>query len=81
MKAYFSTWNFMRYFRLGIGLLILIQGIHAMEWIIIAMGAIFTVFAFTNTGCGINGSCSVTSPRQTRYPKQSSTAVDYEEVK
>lgn len=81
MKEYFSTWNFMRYFRLGIGLLILGQGVYAMEWIIIAMGAIFAVFAFTNTSCGINGSCSINSTRQTKYTKESMSEIEYEEVK
>lgn len=80
MKNYFSNWSFMRVFRLVLGIIILAQGIDANQWLIIAMGAIFTLLALTNSGCGMNGSCAI-PPSRKKYTIDKGDIVEYEEVK
>ncbi len=61
----FSNWTFTRFFRLAIGIIILIQGYvyHQIETIV--MGYFFTGFALFTTGyCGFGG-CSIPSNNQT----------------
>lgn len=61
----FSNWTFTRFFRLAIGIMILIQGYvyHQIETIV--MGYFFTGFALFTTGyCGFGG-CSIPSNNQT----------------
>ncbi len=61
----FSNWTLTRFFRLVIGILILIQGYvyHQIETIV--MGYFFTGFALFTTGyCGFGG-CSIPTNNQT----------------
>ncbi len=60
----FSNWTFTRFFRLAIGIMILIQGYvyHQIETIV--MGYFFTGFALFTTGyCGFGG-CSIPANNQ-----------------
>lgn len=64
MKNYFSNWSFIRLLRLILGIIIFAQGIDANQWLIILLGAFFTILALTNSGCGMTGSCGITSSRK-----------------
>jgi len=65
----FSNWTFTRFFRLAIGIMILIQGYvyHQIETIV--MGYFFTGFALFTTGyCGFGG-CSIPANNQSSGPE------------
>lgn len=62
----FSNWTFTRFFRLAIGIMILIQGYvyHQIETIV--MGYFFTGFALFTTGyCGFGG-CSIPANNESK---------------
>lgn len=72
-----TGWNFMRFLRLGFGLLFIIQAIQTHETFMGLAGGFFLFTAITNTGCCAGGSCA--APKN----KTSSTEVEeitYEEV-
>lgn len=75
MKAILQGWNFVRIFRLGLGIAIIIQGIVAKELMTVILGAIFGGIALANIGCcGTNG-CAINS-RTTNKTQR----IDYEEL-
>ncbi len=60
MRKYISKWNLSRVLRLGLGILILFQGIESREWFFIAIGLIFSLLAVLNYGfCG-STACDIT---------------------
>ncbi len=59
MKQYLSGWNFMRVFRLVVGVLVLVQGIRMHDWSFILIGALFSLMPVFNIGCCGSGSCSI----------------------
>jgi len=54
-----SGWNFMRIFRLGLGLLVLIQSLFIGDYLFSAFGVFFIFQALTNTGCCGSSGCPV----------------------
>lgn len=54
-----SGWNFMRVFRLILGLLVLIQSLFIGDYLFSAFGAFFIFQALTNTGCCGASGCSI----------------------
>lgn len=72
----FSNWNFMRVFRLLIGLGILIQGIVIKDILFGIAGFIFSGLALFNLGCCVVGSCAVAPKKNTENTKD----IPYEEV-
>lgn len=61
LVQYIKGWNFMRLFRLLMGVMILGQGLDARMWYIAVLGALFIVLAVFNlASCGGN-SCSMPS--------------------
>ncbi len=87
-----SNWTFTRFFRLAIGIMILIQGYVYNQIETILMGYFFTGFALFTTGyCGFGG-CSIpannknentlTTPENNKNPGDSSTStpVLFEEI-
>ncbi len=71
----FSNWNFMRIFRLVLGIIILVQAIEHRDLLIGILALSFTAMPIFNIGCcGING-CAVP------YKKSNNLKdIDYEEV-
>ena len=59
----FTNWTFMRFFRLGLGLAVLVQAIIAKDVLFAVLGLGFTAMPVLNAGCcGANG-CDVTPPQ------------------
>lgn len=71
-----KNWNFLRIFRLVMGLLISIQAIMASEMLFAGLGVLLTGTAIFNVGCCGTGGCEV-SPRKVNH----SDEPEYEEVK
>ncbi len=71
-----SNWNFMRFFRLALGIAIIVQAAFAHDWTMGILGAMFTAMPILNVGCCGVGGCA------TPIKKQSATTKDitYEEV-
>jgi len=55
-----SNWNFMRVFRLGVGIFIAIQAIKTQDLFSGLIAAFFLFQAATNTGCCGSQGCSTT---------------------
>jgi carbonic anhydrase/acetyltransferase-like protein (isoleucine patch superfamily) len=54
-----TGWNFMRIFRVTLGIAAMVQGARVGDGVFLAAGAILLVMGFANLGCcGANG-CSV----------------------
>jgi hypothetical protein len=77
MNTYFRKWNFMRMLRLILGIFIIVQGIHAQEWILAVMGALFSLMPVFNIGCCGSSGCSVRVRKRTTENKD----IQWEEVK
>lgn len=68
----------MRFLRLVIGVVVLIQGIQADEWMLVVLGGLFSLMPFFNLSmCGV-GNCEVPQRRSTGSKLED---VTYEEVK
>lgn len=50
MKNYLRNWNFMRVFRLALGVIVMVQGIMANEWLMAGLGALFALMPLMNVG-------------------------------
>jgi hypothetical protein len=76
-ETLFSNWNFMRWVRLGLGI---IAGIQAIQYHDTLLGflSVFLLFqSLTNTGCCGAGGCAV--PRSKNIQKDQE--IEFEEVK
>jgi len=65
MKNYFKEWTFIRFLRFFIGVIVMIQGIQANQWIIIGLGVFFTLLPLFNANACSMGSCGVPPRRRT----------------
>ena len=72
----FSNWNFMRVFRLIIGIAILVQSVIAKDMLFGLAGLLFSGMAVFNIGCCGMGGC-YTNPAINSETKKE---IDYEEV-
>lgn len=78
MRDYIKKWTLMRTLRLIIGIVIVVQGIHDSQWMLVGLGAIFSLMPLFNISmCGIGG-CEVPQQRPNRRITED---VNYEEVK
>lgn len=75
-QAIFGNWNFMRFFRLGLGIAIITQAIVSKDWTMGIVGLLFTVMPVFNIGCCAAGGCSTPVNRNTEHEKE----ITYEEV-
>ena len=78
MKNYLSNWNLMRIIRLILGIVIIVQGFQAHQWMFVALGGLFTLMPLFNVGCCSTVGCG------TNYSQRKSTGTEditYEEVK
>ena len=77
---YLRSWNFIRLFRLVIGLVIIAQGVQVQEWFVVGLGILFTLLPLFNIStCGVGG-CDNISPREPGRGNKPEE-VSYEEVK
>jgi hypothetical protein len=78
MKAIiFSNWNIIRFLRLGIGLVILVQAVMAADILFGLIGLLFTGMAVFNTSCCGAGACAAPPAKNDTGSKE----ISYEEVK
>ena len=78
-KEYLQGWNMTRIFRLVLGVVIVIQGIKANDWMFILLGAAFAAMPLFNVGCCANGACE--TPIRKTNPIVAQKDIEYEEVK
>lgn len=76
MKNYFRNWNFMRVLRLALGIIVIVQGIEAKEWLLVGLGSLFSLMPLMNIGCCCTAGCNVPAPKN----KKSTEEISYEEV-
>lgn len=78
MKAIiFSNWNIIRFLRLGIGLVILVQAVMAADILFGLIGLLFTGMAVFNASCCGAGACAAPPAKNDIGSKE----ISYEEVK
>ncbi len=59
MKNYLTNWNWMRFLRLALGIMAIIQGFQSEEILLIIMGVLFSILPILNVGCGSTSGCSI----------------------
>ncbi|MBL7788849.1 MAG: hypothetical protein JNL75_03315 [Chitinophagales bacterium] len=59
-------WSFMRVIRLLLGILLLVQGILAHQWMVAMLGFGFALMPLWNLGCGCEGSACTYSPKENK---------------
>lgn len=81
MKYITQPWNVIRALRLGLGVLIVIQGVQAVEPFLIVGGSIFALLAVFNIGCA-GGTCAVPTNRNQEVRNQHTKKheVEFDEV-
>lgn len=77
MKNYLKNWNFMRLFRLVLGVLIIMQGVHTGQWVFILLGCLFSLMPLLNIGCCTTSGCSTPTSKTNKKQEQ----IEYEEVR
>ena len=78
-QSILSSWNFFRFFRLGIGLVILVQAVLARDVMFGIAGLLFTGMAVFNVGyCAIDG-CS-TPNKAAKKTSETTKDIRYEKV-
>jgi hypothetical protein len=78
MKNILANWNFMRALRLVLGVIIIVQGIQATEWMYAIAGILLSGMAIANIGCCGVGGCNV--PFKKVNPTISNQEINYEEI-
>ncbi|HLV45612.1 hypothetical protein ACKUSY_17370 [Myroides odoratus] len=78
MKNYLRGWNLMRIIRLVLGIVIIVQGIQAQQWMLVALGGLFTLMTLFNIGCCGTGGCNTT---YSTSKAKNTEDITYEEVK
>jgi len=56
-----TNWHFMRFIRLAIGIILLVQAFTAHDYVPGAIALFFLYQAIANAGCGGSGACIVPS--------------------
>lgn len=76
LQSFLTGWHFTRWFRLGLGVFVMIQSIQTTDYMAGVLGILLLFQAVTNTGCcGVSG-CS------TNYaPKDEKESFEFEEIK
>ena len=70
----------MRFFRLAIGIFIVVQGIIISEWVFVAAGVLFAMMPILNIGCCGVAACNTQAPvNDTKIAKIED--ITYEEVR
>lgn len=72
-----SNWNFIRFFRLGLGIFIIVQSVIAKDWAMGLLGILFTMMPVFNIGCCGVGGCAVTPAKRT---SETTKDINYEEM-
>lgn len=62
-----TNWHLFRFIRLAIGLYLLIDGIRTEMWMLIGLGALFTIMPLLNKGCCAASSCNVKTKNSSKF--------------
>lgn len=68
----------MRIIRLVLGIVIIVQGIQAQQWMLVVLGGLFTLMPLFNIGCCSTTGCDTTYRARKTIEKED---ITYEEVK
>ena len=71
-----TNWTFMRFFRLGLGIAIIVQAVFAKDALFAFLGLAFTAMPVFNIGCCGNAGCTVPLKKNQDTKKE----ITYEEV-
>ena len=71
-----TNWTFMRFFRLGLGIAVLVQAVIAKDVLFAFLGLAFTAMPVFNIGCCGTGGCYVPPDKKENKTKD----ITYEEV-
>lgn len=77
MKNYLRNWNWMRLLRLAIGGFIIVQGFTDQQWLLVALGGLFSLMPLMNIGCSGGSGCSTSVPKSNKKMED----ITYEEVR
>ncbi|RQP08368.1 MAG: hypothetical protein EAS52_25325 [Parapedobacter sp.] len=77
MKNYLRNWYFMRILRLALGIIVIVQGIIASEWLFVGLGGLFALMPLINIGCCGTLGCSTPVPSGNKKTED----ITFEEVK
>lgn len=75
-KTILSNWTFMRFFRLGLGIAILVQALIVKDILFAFAGVLFTAMPVFNIGCCGNAGCTAPLKKDQDTKKE----ITYEEV-
>jgi len=64
MKNYLRNWDFVRVLRLAIGILIIVQGMMAHQWLLVGLGGLFSLMPLMNIGCCGTSSCNTSMKKR-----------------
>lgn len=78
LQTLLTGWDFMRLFRLGIGLFIGVQAIQTQDSVAGMFAAFFLFQAVTNTGCCGANACIVPNNKGDQYKIED---AEFEEIK
>jgi len=73
----FNNWNFIRFLRLGMGIVILVQAVMAEDILFGLIGLLFTGMAVFNASCCGAGACAAPPANNDTGSKE----ISYEEIK
>lgn len=76
-KIFGQQWNFMRLFRLALGIIVIVQAILVKDFAMGLLGILFTAMPLFNMGCCAIGGCAAPAEENTDPSRE----IVYEEVK
>jgi len=76
-----NNWHLMRIMRLGIGTMMLAEGIQSKDWAIGLFSFFFLYQAVTDTGCCGSQGCNTGYTRGGTKPAVKTETIEYEEIK
>lgn len=75
-QAILTNWTFMRFFRSGLGIAIIVQAVIAKDILFVFLGLAFTAMPVFNIGCCGTGGCYAPPDKNLDTTKD----ITYEEV-
>ncbi|MCA0382757.1 MAG: hypothetical protein LCH58_11380 [Bacteroidetes bacterium] len=74
-----TNWNFIRFIRLALGIMVIVQSIQFREYWFVFFGVLLAVLAILDMGCA-SGACGVPPQKQTQQNTKPMEEITYEEV-
>lgn len=74
-----TNWNFIRFIRLGLGIMVIVQSIQFREYWFVFFGVLLAALAILDMGCA-SGACSAPPQKPTQQNTKSMEEITYEEV-